>query len=648
MLILLRFLEGREREAAAESAQAFAQVAAGHLSQFLNTRVRSLENFASFIRAETFNREVFIQSAERVNYALPGYRSINWIDPRGTIRWAFPHESNTAALGKNVYDNPLASPSLRDAHDNRVVAVTPPLMLFQGEWGFAIYIPVTESKDGESELLGFLNGVFTLERLVEQALDPEVRAGYEIEIFNGDRQLFPLPSSDAALLPVRAERSSTSILGQQDVHVRGRSWQLVTRPSPDSLMGRLGTLYQAARGVGLMAALALAALAYLAVAKRIDRQIPSRQRLHMKESLATGQRMEAVGRLAGGVAHDFNNMLTTIMGNASMLAMRPALPDEDRARLEQIQAACDRATAMTAQLLAFDRKGSQERKQIAVEEEVRELQPLLRALIPAGIEFEVDTRAASSWIGISPAQLAQLLTNLVSNAVDASRARGLIRVELLELPQERKVRITVTDNGEGMNAETLRRAAEPFFTTKAEGHGTGLGLASVARIMQQAQGTFCIDSKLGEGTRVVLELPWVDAPELREQASQPTAEPLRSLQVLVVEDKASVREVTCAMLHGLGHRTAECDSAGEALRVHQTEGPFDLVLSDVQMPGGTGVELTAKLRERGYTGPVILFSGYAEDVDAKELEALGAEFLAKPFRRSSLERAIERAFRPGN
>jgi len=221
---------------------------------------------------------------------------------------------------------------------------------------------------------------------------------------------------------------------------------------------------------------------------------------------------------------------------------------------------------------------------------------------------------------------------------------GLIRVEVLPIDQSRRIRIAVEDNGEGMNAETSRQAMEPFFTTKAEGHGNGLGLASVARIIEMADGQITLHSQLGEGTRVELELPCVAAPEITEHALEPEADAIGTLDILVVEDKASVREVTCALLHELGHRTEDCDSSTEGLRSYRLDGPFDLVLSDVRMPGGSGLEFTAQLRDAGFEGPVILFSGYAEDVASSDLEALGAEFLAKPFRHSTLKLAIERAF----
>lgn len=644
MLVLLSYLEERERDAAAESTQAFAHVAANHVAQFLNTRVRALENLADRIEPDEFGRRPFIAEVERLDAALPGFRAINWIDAQGTIRWVFPHVPNVSALGRNVFDHPRASSSLRESSEFGVVAVTPPLMLFQGEWGFAVYIPVHEKTGESKQILGFVNGVFTLEKALATALDPEQDAGYELEILNGNQLLFPLPSNAGVSLPLRLPPPLPEIAGEANIHVRERTWRIVTRPSRDSLIGRLGTMYRAARSIGLIGAFAIAALAFVSFSKREERKQARLSQERIQQSLAAGQRMESVGKLAGGVAHDFNNMLTTIMGNASMLSSEPSMRDSDRARLDQIQTACDRATALTSQLLAFDRKGSQERDRIAIAEEIPVLKPLLQALIPSGIEFEVANQAAAAWVGISPSQLAQILTNLVSNAVDASRVRGVIRVEIQLIAQGAKVRIAVIDNGDGMNPETQRRALEPFFTTKSEGHGTGLGLASVARLVEQVNGSLRIRSKLGEGSCIEVELPCVDPGEVSDHPSEPTRKPVESLHILVAEDKASVREVTQALLHELGHRSAGYGSAADA-RTAQREGSFDLVLTDMPMPGGSGLDLAKALRTDGFTGPIILFSGYAEDVESNTLEALGAEFLAKPFRRDSLQRALDRAMR---
>lgn len=632
------FFEQREAEAAQESVQSTTLLSASKLESFVNVRLRNLRVFAYFIDPASLNQTSFEETAEAMYWALPGLQAINWVTPDGTITWLYPLDENLAAQGKNVLDHPVASASFRLALEQLETALTPPLELFQGKPGFASYTPVLDdSEDGSRIAVGMVNGVFAMGALVDDALEPELLENFMVQISDGQVQLYSSHASSeaAAITPLSAQFGASA-----SVPVHSREWTLTLHPTAQNWVIRQHSVFDAVTLAGLFFIAAFSVVIYLVLSRRRSAREVRLAQERMRRSLEEAQKMEAVGRLAGCVAHDFNNLLTTIVGNASLVEASGTLSTLDRSHVKQVLTACDRATGLTAQLLAFAKHDSVERAQIQVCSEFQILLPLLRAMTPEGIELDYRCDCEDEWIAWSPSQLAQVMTNLVSNAIDAHESQGRICVWVSSQDDGKQVRIEVSDQGTGMSAATLQRAKEPFYSTKGASQGTGLGLASVARIVADCGGELTLTSELGKGTTAMVEVPRIAAPSKLVEVGALAHSNQERLRVLVVEDKQAVREVTESLLLDLGHEVVATASPKHALDAWESNPDFDLVLTDLQMPGMTGIELIEALRERGLIAPVILCSGYAENVRPKRLRALNTTYLMKPFGRASLERAI--------
>jgi PAS domain S-box-containing protein len=368
---------------------------------------------------------------------------------------------------------------------------------------------------------------------------------------------------------------------------------------------------------------------------KITRDITERRKsqLELEEARAAlfqSQKLQALGELTGGVAHDFNNLMTVIRGSAELLT-RPGVSEEKRARyLKAILDTADRAARLTSHLLAFGRRQ-------ALKPEVVDLNLHLDAFAEMvgrtlGGQFEVRLQLAPSLppVEVDLAQLETALLNAAFNARDAMPEGGTLTLATRHLAGEGggEVMIEIADTGSGMSAEVLDRAFEPFFTTKPVGEGTGLGLSQIHGFAAQAGGRAEIRSAPEEGTAVRIILPATGKAFGSSTAATRPAAPPQGLNVLLVEDNDHVREFAQHLLDELGYRVLSAASAEEALEVLESE-TVDLLFSDVVMPGKSGVELARLARERNPRLPVLLASGYSEEI----LGPAGAEFdvVRKPY-----------------
>ncbi len=386
----------------------------------------------------------------------------------------------------------------------------------------------------------------------------------------------------------------------------------------------------------------------------IGEDITEHQRL--EEQFRQSQKMEAVGRLAGGVAHDFNNLLTVILGYVDLV--RDDLPEGDRARqdLAEIRKAATQASSLTTQLLAFSRHQVLQTTVLTVNDLVEDLRKMLRRLIGEDVELRLDLHPDAGNVRADPGQLQQVLMNLVVNARDAMPTGGTFRIEtaLVELPGPRApprepvvpgryMLLTVSDTGTGMDAETRARVFEPFFTTKEKGRGTGLGLSTVYGIVQQSGGYVWVESELGRGTTFRICLPTVDAPAEGLAVAVEVAATLTGTEtVLVAEDDAMLRPLVTGLLQRQGYRVLVAQNADEALAIARDHiSSVHLLLTDVVMPGGSGRELGRRLAELRPETRVLYMSGYTDDAMARHgVLDPGLAFLQKPFTPAALMRKV--------
>ncbi|HYY75048.1 MAG TPA: PAS domain S-box protein [Gaiellaceae bacterium] len=377
------------------------------------------------------------------------------------------------------------------------------------------------------------------------------------------------------------------------------------------------------------------------------------ERKRLEEQLFRSQKLEAVGRLAGGVAHDFNNLLTGILGYADLLRMGLAEDDPRRGDAEEVKRAAERAADLTRQLLAFSRRQVLQPRVLDLNRIVEDMERMLRRLIGEDIELVTSVEPDLGRVEADPGQLEQVVANLVVNARDAMPGGGRLVLETanaavdetlasgrtVEMPPGPYVVLTVSDTGAGMDEETQAHAFEPFFTTKEVGKGTGLGLATVYGIVKQSGGFIWVYSEPGEGTTFKIYLPRVEKPA--DGTADPPSRPARggSETVLVVEDEKVVRDLIGRDLTGRGYAVLTAGTGVEALAVAAAhEGAIDLVVTDVVMPEMGGLELTQRLAAERPGIKVVYMSGYTELALAGEVAS--RPLLQKPFNASMLADTI--------
>lgn len=377
------------------------------------------------------------------------------------------------------------------------------------------------------------------------------------------------------------------------------------------------------------------------------------ERRVLERQLLQSQKMEAIGRLAGGVAHDFNNLLGVVLGHTEILEEHADRDSRLRRSVEAIRSATNRASSLTMQLLAFSRKQVVAPKILDLNASVREIEKLLHRVIGEDIELILRLHPHLSTIQMDPGQLDQILMNLVVNARDAMPQGGKLIVETTDVTLDEPyvgqhlgastgafVQLSISDTGCGMDQETLSHVYEPFFTTKEKGKGTGLGLSTVYGIVKQAGGYIMAYSELGRGSTFKVYFPLVHGVPETARSSERRAEiPGGSETVLLVEDETALRELTRVLLEKAGYTVLEARNVEDAIRFAENgERKIDLLLTDVVMPGMDGHELSHRLASHRPALKILYMSGYADDVVANRggIHNRGTTLLQKPFSRAAL------------
>ncbi|MBW1724692.1 MAG: response regulator [Deltaproteobacteria bacterium] len=378
-------------------------------------------------------------------------------------------------------------------------------------------------------------------------------------------------------------------------------------------------------------------------------------RKKLETQLQQAQKMEAIGTLAGGVAHDFNNLLTSILGNSELALAKIDLDDPLHEEIEEIKNAGQRAAALTRQLLIFSRKQIIQPRILNLNEIISDIKKMLVRMIEEHIELKMNYAPDLQSVNIDPTQIEQVVFNLAANARDAMPSGGTLTIETENLELNEKhfqrplidkepgpyIKLSIRDNGVGMDEETQTHIFEPFFTTKEIGKGTGLGMSTVYGIVKQNGGFIQVDSEKGRGTTFEIYLPAV------EGSTEPKTMPSHEVSpgsesVLVVEDNHSLRKLVCNILEKYGYQVQEAPNGEEALKViAENEKPIHLLVTDVIMPGMGGRMLAERLQSQQPDIKVLFMSGYMDQtISHQDLSAAELNFIEKPFSPQKLANKI--------
>jgi PAS domain S-box-containing protein len=441
--------------------------------------------------------------------------------------------------------------------------------------------------------------------------------------------------------------------GHQDVTFYRRMWETLARG--EVWKGRMvnrrkdGTLYQEDATIGPVRDASGRIVNYVAVKHDVTNE------MRLERQLMQAQKMEAVGRLAGGVAHDFNNLLGVITGYGEMTLRKLRAEDPLKAKVDEILKAAERAAGLTRQLLAFSRQQVLQPRIVDLNDLVGNVEKMLRRLIGEDIRLTTSLDPVLGSVKADPGQLEQVLMNLAVNARDAMPDGGRLTIATqdVELGPEEVARhpptrpglyvlLAVTDSGTGMDAETQSHLFEPFFTTKEMGKGTGLGLSTVYGIVKQSGGYIWCESEVGSGTTFRIYLPRIDedAPSARRPAPPRLAH--GSETVLLVEDDPSLRDLVSEILEGAGYTVLVADDGARALRIaEEYAGPIHIIVTDVIMPGETGRRTAEAIKAVRSEVEILYMSGYTtEAIEKHGVLSPGARFLGKPFTTEDLLRKV--------
>ena len=368
-----------------------------------------------------------------------------------------------------------------------------------------------------------------------------------------------------------------------------------------------------------------------------------------EREMVAAQRLKAVGEMTGGIAHDFNNLLTAISGAAELLAAKVGQDAASARLVDAIRAAAHGGASQVRRLMAFSRTPLLARGPVDLHAVLGQLELLLRRSLRDNVTLEIRYHPQARWVDAEAVQLEASLLNLVLNAQDAIAQSGRIAIAYRPLVRDGRdwVCVEVNDSGSGMAAATVAHIFEPFFTTKDAGRGSGLGLAMVKSFITQLGGRVEVRSQLGQGTTFTLTLP-AAMPSVASAATPGTSAPGRSCRVLLAEDDEVVRMTTAAMLESLGHEVHECENADDALAVLEGADTFDVLFTDLLMPGSMGGHALAALAKTRWPAMhVIMTSGWA-DSDLPEHLSTDSRtpFVLKPYTRNDLAQAFARVLAP--
>lgn len=614
----------------------------------IKARIVPLERLAERWQSQDgANSAVMKSDAGLVISQYPSYRAIEWVDPSFRPGWAITGKTSSGSVGAGsavLAPVPALSTALREASRSRKTAIAPSIDLGQAGQGFLVGVPVYR----RNKLSGFLVGAFA-ERGLLSAVLQDVATDYWIAIYDGDRLVY----SSSAVQPPKMDQ----YVRDANITFRQLNWRAVVWPKTGAAAYARSSLPMVVFIAGILMALILAFAVYMAETahlnvkgleaanRELEREVAGREQA--EAALRQAQKMEAIGRLAGGVAHDFNNLLVVIRGQALLLRARVNSANPMRRELDEIVKTADRASSLTRKLLAFGRKQVLQPRVLDLNEQIRQIADILPSVLGADIKLQLALESDLGNVKADGPQLQQVIMNLVLNARDAMPDGGELTIQTAncELAADWSrshpgtqtgphVMLAVRDTGHGMDDETQSHIFEPFFTTKDTSRGSGLGLATVYGTVNQSGGCVTVSSKVSIGTTIQIYLPRVDEPvDVVDESSAAATEIQGEEKILVVEDDDAVRRMAREFLKLKGYSVVEMRSAAEAIHwLESHDEKVDLVLTDLIMPGMKGRELVERLANLRPGLKALYMSAYTEDY-AVSIGVLdpGVAFIEKSF-----------------
>ncbi|HEX5423072.1 MAG TPA: response regulator [Candidatus Acidoferrales bacterium] len=625
----------------------------------LKARVVSLERLAARWKIDGRSTETDMESdAALVMSGYPAYQAIEWADSSFRPLWSVPAE-HTRVPGAQSASAPVLQNILQKASPTNTTVVVPNVQLPNDRLGFLVCVPVRSTK-----LNGFLVGLFQDKELLSSILGG-VAQDYWVTVYDGNTPIYDRGPTNPP--------SNDRYAEQANISLGSLSWRTVAWPKAGAVSYARSALPVLVSIGGILMSLTLAFAVFMAESAQLNVRKLAKANLELEkeiagreqaeEALRHAQKMEAIGRLAGGVAHDFNNLLMVIRGQATLSQNGAGLSSTVRRELAEIVRAADRASSLTRKLLALGRRQVLQSRVLDLNSLVGQVAEILPPVLGADISICMDLTPELGHVRADAAQFEQVIMNLVFNARDAMSHGGKLSIRTANAALDydavrthpgiqagRYVVLAVGDTGHGMDEQTQSHLFEPFFTTKETGKGTGLGLATVYGTVDQSGGFITVSSKIGVGTIFEIYLPRVDEPVEAVEAPRPVSLPVGgSERILVVEDDDAVRRMTREFLTINGYEVVEVRSAVEAIRCMESQGDtIDLVLTDVVMPGMKGGELVERLSQHHANLKVLYMSAYTEG-DAINFGMLspGMAFIEKPFSPDELAGKI-RAVLTGN
>ncbi len=685
--VLWRALGSRDETEVKATVNAATTTLALEVQRIMRTRISGLERMG--IRWETRGGTPQGEWATDATHLLshePGYVSLSWVDASGRPQWVLPESARTGGDADDLAREVARTEMLKTAQNERRPLVSHAIRLHDGHTGFVIYVPLFPGGAFD----GYILAMCRFDTLFEALTPAPVARRYDVAGWDEDAQIMGPPRA-------RSEVWSDPV----PVRLSGAWWQLRLSPRPGALADLASPLPPLVLALGLGMAVFVGVAFYLLLlarrrtleaefanaelnaamqhhrateaklkllAETLEKRVGERSQalavsqaevVRLEHELFDTRKLEALGRVAGGVAHDFNNSLMAISGLTELALTRISGDHPARRLVAQVQQAADKAASLTRQILSFGRRQVLQPETIDLASLITESHEMLERLLGPGVGLTVVRSDRPSWVEVDPGQMQQVILNLTLNARDAMPDGGHLVMELRHLPPSAGgtdssdlgwVALDVRDNGCGMDGETLARVFEPFFTTKATGHG--LGLAMVHGMIRQSGGQIVADSEVGRGTTLTIRLPAAVAPPaavaVQSRSDDQRPAPARGT-VLVAEDDELVREALAGMLQDGGYTVLEAADGAEGLRIcEEHDGPIDVLLTDVLMPRGGGPELAAGVARLRPGIPVVYVSGYtASRLTEDGVLQPGVAFLQKPIGQDELLRTLDEARRHG-